>query len=310
MSQLRRILSKLTDIHIKTYDLNGSVLYPIHNQKDIYFDDFAFIQRACEDALSDNGDSSDFSITVFDTVFRGAIVKTLDGDLYTLRIIKKPTPYSKLGMHPALTKSLMSPKLMHGGIVLFTGLPGNGKTTVCVSSIIKRLEHFSGICYTVEDPPEIPFQGKHKKGICFQTDARANGGFAPSIKNLLRAYPTGNSSMMFVGEIRDPAAATQTLMSAIDGRLVFATMHAGSLEDAINRIINMAAENLGRAPVLSIMSDMLKIIVHQNLRETTLKQDFFTINPTISALIHADKITQIGTELERQSLIHSKALKD
>jgi twitching motility protein PilT len=307
MNSIETIISGLTDIHVKSFDLKNSLLFPEQESFVDYYDDFKKIEKMCKIELSNNNGSNDFSLKVFGSVFRGAIVHTLEGSLYTLRVIKSPTPYEKLGMHRALTKSLMSPKLMNGGIVLFTGLPGNGKTTVCVSTIIERLKKFGGVCYTVEDPPEIPFQGHHGKGVCFQTDARSNGGFAPSIKNLLRAYPTGKSSMMFVGEIRDPDAAMQTLMSAIDGRLVFATMHAGSLEDAINRIINMAAENLGRKPVLSIMSDVLKLIVHQHLRQSTLKQEYFTSNPTISALIHSDKITQVVTELERQTLIHNKS---
>lgn len=296
----------VTDIHIKSYNLPDSISYSrdeIDEDMNFFYEE---ILANSIEAQKKEG-SQDFILTYQGVNFRGASVATIDGDLYTLRTIKPAIQLDDLGILPSLRSALVSRNLNRGGIVLITGLPGSGKTTLCVSTIIKRLEQFSGICYAVEDPPEIVFQGNHGDGICFQTDARRLGGYAKSIKNLLRAYPTRKMSMMLVGEIRDPDTAEQVLMSALDGRLVIATMHAGSITDAIKRFVALSSESIGREVALDMASTNIKIIVNQKIQKSSISQEYMTTNTEVASLILLDKIAQLSSELATQKFQHDKS---
>lgn len=301
---------KISDIHIKEYDIENSVIYSdledVSNLYELMMP--VLIQMADKiKSLVDDSLKPDFSFNYGNVVFRGTTVYTERGMLFTLRLIKAPVGLDDLNLPKSFVSAVSSRVLNSGGIVLITGLPGSGKTTVCVSSIIKRLERFGGLCYTVEDPPEINFQGNHGSGICMQTDSESLGGFAPSIKNLLRAYPSKGRGIMFVGEIRDSDTAEQVLLSALDGRLVFATMHSGYLIDAVKRFASLASKNIGRTVVLGMLSTSLKLCTNQSFKNGDFRQSYFTLNTTITSLITGDKLEQLSSEIERQALIHSKS---
>jgi competence protein ComGA len=45
--------------------------------------------------------------------------------------------------------------------------------------------------------------------------------------------------VLFVGEIRDDITAKYVMRAAMTGHLVLTTMHLGSSQDAINRLVEM-----------------------------------------------------------------------
>lgn len=305
------LAENLSDIHIKLYDLEDVAIYPtgLEESDQIIQHIPKILEHINEIKEAQIVQTSDFALHYEDVSFRCASVSTVEGELYTLRAIKPPKELKDLKVSNSFVNAISSKSLHDGGLVLITGLPGHGKTTICVASIIHRLEKFGGICYTVEDPPEIPFQGSHGDGVCFQTDSRDLGGYPNTIKNLLRAYPSHKKSLMLIGEIRDPDTAEQALMSVLDGRLVFATMHAGTLTDAIKRIVTLASKNMGREPALSILSKSFKMCVNQSISRGRLKQAFFILDSAISSLIVRDKINQISSEIERQEILNRQSIR-
>jgi twitching motility protein PilT len=296
----QEIFSKdVTDIHIKGFDVQGSVIYSKHEA-----DLSIFLEDLSKELIrqDESNNDKDFLFEYMGITFRGAVVTTIKGKLYTLRRVKDPVDIDKLDLKANVKSSLLSRSLRRGGIVLITGQPGSGKTTVCVSTIIKRLERFGGVCFTVEDPPEIKFQGSHgDSGLCYQTDVGVLGSFKETIINLLRAYPTREVGSMFIGEIRDSGSAEQALMSALDGRLVFATMHSGTVIDAIKRIIALSSKEIGREVALEMLAKSLKVCVNQKFKDGKLEQTFIATNTSISSLIANGKIEQLSSEVERQS---------
>lgn len=308
MYSFSELAKGLSDIHIKDYNTDDTTIYPfnIENEDLILSHVLPLLAKIKDTIDAQEVKIRDFALNYEDVSFRCAFVSTIEGRLYTLRAIKPPMKLSQLNASQSFANAISSKSLDGGGLVLVTGLPGHGKTTICVASIIHRLEQFGGICYTVEDPPEIPFQGTHGEGVCYQTDARELGGYPETIKNLLRAYPSHKKSLMLIGEIRDPDTAEQAIMSVMDGRLVFATMHAGNLTDAIKRIVTLAAKNMGREPALSALSKSFKMCVNQNIHRGRLRQQFFMLDTSISSLIARDKINQIVSEIERQEIINKR----
>lgn len=303
----QQLVKNITDIHIKSYDIESSIVYPKQKITKGLMD---FISGLLNKITLSVRETQDFQVIYKGVSFRGTSMKVTFGVLYTLRKTSILEQLSQFKAFKPLERILSSDSLNQGGIVMITGMPGNGKTTTGVNTVINRLKKHGGVCYTVEDPPEIPIEGEHGKGVCFQTDARDLKGIAPSIKNLLRAYPVNEKSMVFIGEIRDANTAEQALMAAVDGRLVITTMHAGSLINALDRFINLAASKMGRKSALSIASSAIKVCVNQKITDNKLIQDFFRNTEVITALINSDKIKQIVTDIERQKINYERKYKD
>jgi type IV pilus assembly protein PilB len=113
------------------------------------------------------------------------------------------------------------------GLVICSGSTGAGKTTT-VYTILKELSNIGKKIITVEDPVEF-----YIPQIC-QTDASMLS-YEECIKSALRQ----DIDVLFVGEIRDDITAKYVMRAAMTGHLVLTTMHLGSSQDAINRLVEM-----------------------------------------------------------------------
>lgn len=243
----------------------------------------------------------DYVIKLDDFIYRGHLMTSISGDVLVLRKIPSKIPkLVDLGFSDQLIKIFLHEKLCAGGLVLITGETGNGKSTTCASIIKSRLEKFNSFCLTVEDPPEFPLHGTHNKGLCYQTGVH-NSGFAESLKGAVRCYPATNSSILFVGEIRDSETAAEVLRIASNGNLVFSTVHSFDIISGLRRIISLALgdKNFNESEVKSILSLCLRLVVHQKL----IRNDKFQkrLEPTIlfspsGASIMANRIRTSSTE--------------
>ena len=123
------------------------------------------------------------------------------------------------------------------GLMLVGGATSNGKTTTLAHLFKHYIGSTGGVGITIEDPPEYPLHGPHgENGYCLQTEVR-NGKWAESIEVSLRMSPT----YIMLGEIRSPAAALQALQVAATGHFVMATIHAGSVDEAVGRFANLCS---------------------------------------------------------------------
>lgn len=208
----------------------------------------------------------DFLVVFEGRCFRACAMKnTVKGLMFAVRqtnVDFKNLNRLNLGEH--VVKELMHKRLNRGGLCIIAGSPGNGKTTTSSAVVIKRLSEYGGLCITVEDPPEFPLHGSHGKGFCIQNQVDEEGGFSGAIKTSMRSYPTGQTSVMFVGEVRDTETAVEVIKASIDGRLVITTLHADSVYIAIKRIATLAGKQLGDE-AYSMLSESFRIAIHQNL---------------------------------------------
>lgn len=210
--------------------------------------------------------SSDCKVAEGGLSFRCHFMPTAGGDMYIFR--KMPTeilPLPKLGLPSVITGHLLSERLIKGGLIIVSGLPGNGKSTTLASIIVGRLEKFAGICITVEDPIEMPLQGNHGKGVCLQRGVIGEENFATAIRDAMRAYPAKTAAMMMIGEVRDSEAAALALRSAVDGRLVMITMHAGNPIQALLRLCSFASRQMPMEEVRELLSQSFRMALHQTL---------------------------------------------
>ena len=206
------------------------------------------------------------------------------------------------GLNNQIIKYLMHEDLNKGGLIVLCGSNGSGKSTTCAAVLKERLYKYGGYCITVEDPVEIPLEGQHGDGRCVQLEVNPEEGFAPKIREIMRAYPTGQNLMMLIGEIRDSDTASQALRSAIDGRLVITTIHADNIKSALKRIIVLASEKLTEEGAKDLLSNSFRIGLHQSLLSGELKTEFLLGNSTIKNLTRRGDIDKINSEMERQKM--------
>ncbi|MBY0428407.1 MAG: GspE family protein [Alphaproteobacteria bacterium] len=187
------------------------------------------------------------------------------------------------------------------GLIVFSGATGHGKTTTCFSLLQEYLNSYGGVGMTVEDPVEYILEGPcGDKGYCYQIQVSNSEDWATPLKRTLRWTPR----YLLVGEVRSPAAAEQILRAATTGHLVLTTIHAGSIEDSLLGLLQLAAQNLGGA-AKNVLAQALTAAVHQVLgpqgpyiRYIFTEED--NNGDPIRALIREERIGMINTYIERQ----------
>ena len=147
------------------------------------------------------------------------------------------------------------------GLFLITGSVGSGKTTAMYATLSELVSSVNGQlrAVSIEDPVEA-----YIAGICQSSfDPKTEESLASAFKHLLRQDP----DIIALGEIRDVSSIIEALQAGLSGHLVFATFHAGSPEEAIDRIKMMASGN-------KLMLAGLKGILHLklNYKETSVIQ--------------------------------------
>lgn len=149
----------------------------------------------------------------------------------------------------AATKALLA---IPGGMTLFAGPTGEGKSTTSLSSLMYLREQDDGVVITLEDPVERVIDGVTQMEVNEEVDG---AGFGDMMRYLVRS----DSNVLFIGEIRDVATATAAVEIAKSGRRVIATIHATDNISAFLRLIGMAEET-----PLSVL-DSINGIISQRL---------------------------------------------
>lgn len=218
-----------------------------------------------------------------------------------LRKINAVVPkLEKLGYAAHITRYLLNLG-KRDGLILFSGPTGHGKTTSCFSLLQEYLQTYGGVGMTVEDPVEYLLEGPiGTNAYSYQIQVAQNEDWATPLKRTLRWTPR----YLLVGEVRSPAAAEQILRAATTGHLVLTTIHAGSIEDSIMGLLQLASQNLGPG-ARNILAQGLTAAINQNLGEAgpyiryVFTEEHNNGDP-VRALIREDRIGMINTYIERQ----------
>lgn len=149
------------------------------------------------------------------------------------------------------TKALLD---IPGGMTLFAGPTGEGKSTTSLSSLKYLRELDNGVFITLEDPVERVIEGIAQIEVKEEIEG---AGFGDMMKYLVRSDP----NVLFIGEIRDTATATAAVEIAKSGIRVIATIHATNNVSAFLRLIEMAD-----ATPLSVLESVNGVVSQRLLR--------------------------------------------
>ncbi|WP_305910462.1 ATPase, T2SS/T4P/T4SS family (plasmid) [Methylomarinum sp. Ch1-1] len=249
-----------------------------------------------------NGQTNDeFSLRYEGEVFRCSKIKTVLGDFLRLRRLPTVAPdINKLGIPSSTQRVLLSSSFNSGGLIAVVGMPGQGKSTTCAATLVKRLKKFGGMCITLEDPAEIPLQGRYNNGICLQIEVSDETGYAKAIKKAMKDYPAKENLMLYVGEVRDGFAAKRMLDAANDGRLVLTTFHAKDILSGLERIIALASSEISESLAKNLLASSLRAIIFQSLENNQVRTKVLINTLSVSGYLQSGKIKQISSELDRQ----------
>ena len=179
--------------------------------------------------------SWDFSHMVDNTRCRINMFKTARGLAMAIRLLNRSSEMSlrRLNLHPDLLKF----SHFQHGLVLFAGPTGSGKSSTMAALLEEINNRDSRHIITLEHPIEYVLDSKNSL-IRQREVGRDTPSFAQGLRDTLREDP----DVIVVGEMRDQETMRLTLSAAETGHLVFATVHASTVAEAVTRIIGSFAE--------------------------------------------------------------------
>lgn len=136
------------------------------------------------------------------------------------------------------------------GLLLLTGPAGSGKTTT-IHACLRHLADLGGRqIITVEDPVERIIPG------VMQTEVNEARGltYAKAARHLMRQDP----QVLVIGEVRDEETAGIVVRAALTGHVVITTIHAGSCQGVLERLMLMCPD---RHAVVSVV----ELVLNQRL---------------------------------------------
>lgn len=245
----------------------------------------------------------DFAAMSHGIPFRGHKIRTIGGLFYNFR--RMPTKIWTLddcGIKGQIAKYILSNRLSKGGLIIVSGMPGNGKSTTCAAIAVDRLTQHGGLCITIEDPVEMPLQGFHGNGMCLQGNLVGEQEFHDAVRGAMRAYPAQSNTMMLIGEVRDPETAAHALRASVDGRLVLITIHAGTIVQAIQRIVTLASGILGVSEARSLLASGIRLVMNQKLVDKRLRvTTLFDTQPVAGVIMSKDlSLETLKNEIQSQ----------
>jgi len=227
-----------------------------------------------------------------------------------LRLISNIIPkLNTLGLPPIVEELAMKER----GLILVTGATGSGKSTT-LAAMIDLLNHNKNAhVLTLEDPIEY----LHRHGTCI-INQREVGTDTISFAQGLRAALRQDPDIIMVGEIRDLETISIAMTAAETGHLVLASVHAGSADQAVERVINIFPPHQ-QAQVRIQLATSLQGIISQQLVPNrdgsgrVVAAEVLINNPAIRNLIRDNKIHQIYSAIQTGSafgmITMDKALK-
>lgn len=266
------------------------------------------LRRSCEvEVRSANADSisghteADFRLRLEKSILRGSVIRSLTDTVYVLRrFSQEVTPFESINIMKPVKEALMAKNLT--GLVVIGGTYGQGKTTTASGLTISRTSHHGGIAITIENPPELPMEGQHGSGVCYQTVA-VKGSFAESCRNAMRWAP----SIILLGEIRDGETAVEALRASMNGRLVICTAHGEDVISTIRRLHSLATTVTSAQDAHELIAQGLSYVLHQRLvgeaTKRTLKVEALNCRvdgTSVRSYLKEGKFDQLGSTIELQ----------
>ena len=183
------------------------------------------------------------------------------------------------------------------GLLLITGATGAGKSTT-VAALLDELNRGSSIhILTLEDPVE--YELPSETSLVSQLEKEVDFlSYGQAVENAMRQAP----DIIMVSEMRDVETVQAVLNAAVSGHYVIATMHAGSVIEAVERLVSMyptekqsMAKSLLASSLVGICTQKL-LPGRRGLKECAL--ECLKANGAVRNIIRSGKYDQLYNIME------------
>lgn len=207
------------------------------------------------------------------------------------RIDNNIRPFTNLGLHPEVAKSL-SLKYLKYGMTLITGITGSGKSSTLDSIIDANNRTLDSHIIIIASPVELIH-----KPIRSIVRHREVGRDVTSFKNGAIQALRQDPDIIMIGELRDP----ETIMTALEitdsGHKTFSTLHTSSAMESIDRIIGEVPVN-EQNRVRNRLADVLTCVISQKLvpsidGKRVLTKEVLVTTPSVKAAIRNNNVGEI-----------------
>lgn len=187
---------------------------------------------------------------------------------------KIPDP-EDLGIDSNITRLLDR----QGGLVLFTGVTGSGKTTSIASILGKAQRETRKTIITIEKPVEyvFPYNPEYSSVMIQREVGKNTKSFAAALESAMRQNP----NIILVGEVRNLVEVQTMLRAAISGHLTFSTVHSYSAPVTLSRIAGMFDDPGLRSAALQDLADVSRCFVSQVLVRSLDGESRFAVRETL-----------------------------
>ena len=197
-----------------------------------------------------------------------------------------------------LPESIRNLADMDGGLIIFSGTTGSGKSTSMASLINYINENYDKHIITIEDP--IEYLHKHKKSIVNQ---REIGNDSDSYNNALRSALREDPDVILIGEMRDLDSIKIAITAAETGHLVISSLHTLRAANTIDRIVDVFPAEQQNQIRMQLSKSLVGVVSQQLVPRADEKGvvpivEVFIQNTASQNLIREGKIHQLKSIIQ------------
>ncbi|HVK95708.1 MAG TPA: ATPase, T2SS/T4P/T4SS family [Noviherbaspirillum sp.] len=266
-------------------------------------DDLTQLTNLCAEERKRSPNVGDFKVSYDEVNYRVSVMPSQGGNVFVLRKIADTiSSMAELGIPQAYIRRAMTRDL--SGLFVVSGAIKSGKTMTACAMLKDRLTAYGGVAVTGEDPIELPLEGGHGQGVCFQTTAPRNPSqFIDAFRNLVR----WGARIILIDEIRDQDVAAEVLQASINGHLIITTMLAENVVQTITKLHALANDKLAPGSARSLLADGLVGVLHQQLvrgpkHSAKLETEFLFLKdaPVTKTVLRKGEYELLATDIRQQ----------
>ncbi len=178
---------------------------------------------------------------------RLSVIHNQDKETAVLRLLscQVDLKIEQLTSDPQAIAFMRSLCRLRQGLYLACGPTNSGKTTTIHAILHEIARANRQKIVSLEDPVEIA----DPLYLQLQINEQEGFGYEKGIEELMRHDP----DILYIGEIRNAYCAKKLVNAALSGHMVVSTLHAGTIREAVIRLLDFGVEPFELAGILSGM---------------------------------------------------------
>ncbi|MHC8441279.1 MAG: type IV pilus twitching motility protein PilT [Candidatus Eutrophobiaceae bacterium] len=208
-----------------------------------------------------------------------------------------------------LPEPLIDASRQNQGLIVICGATGSGKSTLLAGILAHTLQSKPGrYMASYESPIEFNLQMlPDMEGVIAQSEIpRDIPSFSHAVRNALRRAP----DIILIGEARDRETISGVVRASQTGHLVYTTVHANGVANAIPRMVDEFHES-DRHAISAKLIDSMRFALYQRLIPACAQgrlalREFLTFKPSLRRRLLQDRQAQQNLQAALQKALEEQ----